>query len=97
MQAIIQKLLDESILPAAEAARLAGVSVPALVRWIRSGKPVPGGRRRLEGFRAGRSWRTSREALARFFAPTTEEVPPASPTGAGRAGRQKLQKVLERF
>lgn len=43
-----------------------------LWRWINRGLPGADGPIKLDAVRIGNSWKTSREALARFFAKLTE-------------------------
>lgn len=65
---MIARLLGETPISAAKAARQCGITSDALVRWIRKGKlETDGTRRLLEGYPAGRSWMTTVEALARFL------------------------------
>jgi hypothetical protein len=85
---------------AVEAAKKCGVSMGALVRWIRKGKLLSNGqRRRLEGYPAGRSWMTTVEALARFLASDERQqhAPPADPARARRsaAERAEFERVMK--
>ena len=51
----ILQQLGEQIIDANEAARRCGVRTPALIRWIRIGKPVGTSRVKLDGYQSGRS------------------------------------------
>jgi transposase len=75
---MIATLLRETIIPAADAAKRCGVSLGALTDWIRKGRSTAGQVIFLEGFRGGRSWRTTEEALTRFLAKVwpVEGAPP---------------------
>ena len=99
-ETLIARLLTESPLTAAEAARRCGVDVAAVKRWIARGKPsADDTRRRLEAYHAGRGWLTSVEALARFLAgsPRLPEPSPATRTSAGfdRARFEEARRRLK--
>ena len=74
--------IRQTLLTLPEAARLLPpyrhgrpVSVSCVSRWIRHGLRTPHGQVRLEAFRLGRRWLTSIEALERFAAAQTPELP----------------------
>jgi len=103
-ESMIAQLLNETVLTAAEAARRSGVTVAAVVRWIRRGKPLAGNaRRKLEGYQSGRTWMTSVEALARFHASSPRAQQPAPYISAHRmarrvkAGRAALDRATRRL
>ena len=48
------------------------ISDATLGRWATLGISTPQGRLRLEAIRAGAAWRTSEEAIIRFFRARTE-------------------------
>jgi excisionase family DNA binding protein len=69
----LSDLLEEKCLSATAAARLLGVNVSTVIRWIVRG--VRGVR--LKAVRVGVQWRTSREALDRFsFELTSQNIKP---------------------
>jgi hypothetical protein len=103
-------LLNETLLTLSQAARRlppfrAGrpVNPATLTRWILSGAKAPNGTVvRLEAIKTPSGWRTSEEALARFFAALTPDLAedtirpaPRTPMQRQRAS-ERAAKQLER-
>lgn len=86
------RILDEQTMDTREAATYARKNVRTVVRWIVEGYPVGGGVVRLEAVRSGRTWLTSREAIARFLTATSPqpEVPkPVRPKASADASLKR--------
>jgi hypothetical protein len=72
-------------------------SYKTLLRWVRNGVRVPGGRVRLAADRAGGRWFTTAADVAAFLAAVKAGVlggPPATPEHARAARRRELNAVL---
>jgi hypothetical protein len=72
-RSVFTVLLDESRMNATEAAKLCGKNVATVIRWITRGVRRGGRIKRLEAYRNGGQWVTSREALARFMEAVTAD------------------------
>lgn len=91
-------LMRESPLTATEAAKRCGVTTNAVVRWMKRGKPIEGVRVRLEGWRVGRVWMTTAEALARFIGASTwlnRLEPATSPDGISEEEADRDMAALD--
>lgn len=100
LQSAIAEVLRETPLHATDAARKLGVTAQAVVRWIRRGRSAGGRKVRLAGFKAGRGWQTSEEALARFLAacsPAIVDPPEQCENRRVTAARARFAKVLKRL
>lgn len=109
MTELIDRLLAEGTLSAAGAARALTATLRAgrpvhpgtIARWISRGVLLRSGDRlKLEGFRAGRKWLTSRPAITRFLAAqqtTTDADLPVvrSPAERERAGAVVNKKLVD--
>lgn len=98
----IAHLFDESPITVAEAAKLLPTNrgkkrhLSSVVRWILHGKEGV----RLEGFRAGETYFTTKQALARFFSMLTAKrrgdplpLTPVQKKVDIEAGIQKMRKI----
>ena len=67
------RVLSETVMSVGEAAALPGVSTysATVIRWITHGVSVNGKVIRLEAVRVGYPWKTSKEAVQRFFTDLT--------------------------
>jgi hypothetical protein len=100
----IELLLAEGPMTAAAAAKLLTTALRAgrpvhpgtVCRWISPGLLMPNGRRlRLEGFRAGRKWLTSRAAVLRFLA-AQQEIEQEAATVRSPGEREKANAAVLR-
>jgi hypothetical protein len=103
---IINRLLAETPLSMNAAARLIGegrsgrpLAAATVFRWCTQGVTMPDGTRlRLEGIRIARTWRTSREALARFLAALNpapaDGLPVRTPTARRRAAEDAERELI---
>jgi hypothetical protein len=74
-----------------------------VLRWIRKGAKAPNGERvRLEAWRLGGRWLTSKEAIQRFCQRLTPQletlaVPTPRSQGKRRRGAERAKKELDRI
>ena len=102
-ETLADRLLSETTIGLSAAAALLGVGRgnrpihPAtLTRWILRGIRGPDGQRiKLEGVRVGSSWRTSREAVARFVDALTPGAAAAPITRTPTARRRASERAEE--
>lgn len=98
----IAELLRETEMSAAAVAAKCHVSVDAAVRWMRRGRMAGGRKVRLAGYKAGRGWMTTEQALARFLAACSSGAGAHIPlsqfeTRDAQAARAKFKKALKRL
>lgn len=101
---------EEKLIRLHDAARLCGpgrhggpVHLATIWRWILTGAKAPSGNRvRLEAVRVGGAWKTTAEALQRFFVQLTPDLDgdrpalPRSPSARQRASA-RASKLLDKI